>query len=291
MALFIVGGLLALFLFGNVIGSIFSVVTTPLYGVRSWFVESSGTVPLYFRERGELIGELKDLKNQIAGFIGRDLTLSKLVDENEKLRALLNVNAPDRIAAGVIARPPYVPYDALLVDRGRDDGLVEGGIVYHEEDRAIGFVAKTYEDMSLVTLFSSPGVKSTVYIIGPDIYTTAHGEGGGVMRVSVPQGIEISEGNIVVLPSLLSGIVGAIHTIESVAIKPEQNGYVVFETPIQSLQFVSVETKPLGEVTFEEAKEHVENMKKDLRIEVPAEVIVTTEFSTSTDEALTPDEE
>ncbi len=101
-----------------------------------------------------------------------------------------------------------------------------------------------------------------MYIFGPNIFSTAYGEGGGVIRLSVPQGIVIEEGNLVVLPSHDTGVLGSIDKIESVPTEPEQHAYLTFEIPMQSIRVVSVGTSPVVPMTYEKALEYVQSEAK-----------------------------
>ncbi len=279
----IVVALVVLYLFGGVLGMLFSYVTTPMYVLRSWFLESTATIPSYLRERNGLLSEIANLRQELAAHDGIDATLARMKKDNEELRSLLSVNDAPRIAAYVVARPPYLPYDAILIDRGLNDGIAEHAIVYHANDKAIGFVSKVFRTSSLVTLFSTPGAIATAYIIGPDIYTTAYGEGGGVMRISVPQGIPIHVDDVVVLPSLEVGILGVVKDVVSVSTQPEQHAYVVQDVPIQSLGEVAVSTRVFESITYEKAEAILKGQSyAALHIDVPEDVIVDAEFGTST---------
>lgn len=285
----IVAALVVLYLFGSTIGKLSAAVTWPVYVARSWLVESSASVPVYLRSRNELLRDMNALRERLSAQGGREAVFSRALHENSELRALLGVSNEERIIAGVTARPPYLPYDSLLIDRGVNDGVREGAIVYHAEDHAIGFISKAYAESALVTLFSTSGIEATAYIIGPDIYTTAYGEGGGVIRISVPQGILLSEGDTVIIPSLEMGIIGVISEIESVPTQPEQHASVVMDTPIQSLHLVGVSPRVMEQMSFEEAEALIHGGKYDaLRIDVPPEFMIeSTATSTATSTSAT----
>lgn len=282
--------LVVLYLAGNLLGSAVSLITAPIYGVRHWLAESSGTVPMYFRSRNELLQEIDMLKDRIVTLGGQDATTARLSAENAEYRALLSSKDPARIAAGVVARPPYIPYDVLLIDRGSAEGVKERAVVYYANDHAIGFVGRVFEHSALVTLFSTAGVETTVYVIGPNIFTTAYGEGGGVLRVSVPQGMPLQEGDTVIMPSLEAGILGQVRTTESVSTQPEQFGYVTLAAPLQSLRTVAVSGEVIAPISFEEAQQHVKGLDYSaLQIEIPAEYRVEMPlFPTTTSATGTP---
>ena len=259
----------------RLISGISSTVMVPVVAIEDWIRYSNTTLPVYFRERKSLLKDIQSLERQLAAKDGTSHTISQLQSDNLALRAHLTSTTTKRLAAGVIGRPTELPYDVFLIDQGKKDGVSELAPVFAGSDQAVGYIAKAYARTSVVVLVSSPDIKSTVYIYGPDIYTTAVGMGGGVLRVSVPQGIDLEEGNIVVMPTLGAGVYGEITFVESVSTQPEQYGFVTIGTPLSSLRYVSVGDVPLSVISFEEAKAVLEEVRTDiLEVPVPDEVLI-----------------
>ncbi len=286
----IIGIFLVLYTFGNILGVVSSYISAPIFSVKNWIAESSATVPTYFRSRNELLDEIDSLKQEIAFQSGTEATIKRISQENDTFRSLLSIQKNDRIAARVTARPPYLPYDALLLDRGSEDGVKVNAIVFSGRDQAIGIVVRVFSHSSLVTLFSTSGIETTIYILGPNIYTTSYGEGGGVIRVNVPQGIDLEVGNTVILPLLEASVLGVIDMVESVSTQPEQYGYIVFDIPIQSLQTVSISSRVLEKISFKTARMYVEEYEyQRLMVTVPEDFSIEIDTSSSTDEILESD--
>lgn len=280
-----------LYTLGDILGLASSYALKPLYSLQTFFSSSSATLPVYLRGRTELLNEMADLKEKLSAYSGSSATINRLIVDNEEIRALASVRDTKRIIAGVIARPPRVPYDTLILDSGTSDGIQEGAVVYQAGELAIGFVSRVFPEISLVTLFSSPGVETTVYVFGPDIFTTAYGEGGGVMRISVPQGILLKEGDVVILPSLESGSVGVINKVSSTPTQPEQSGYVVASIPMQSLRLVGVSSRVATPASFDEALKQVQQEKTEfLKIDIPKEFKPDAITATSTGSSTTPEQ-
>lgn len=274
---------LLLFLVPRAVSSVAALVITPVVQIEHWIAESSSALPSYIRSRNELLATEQDLQRKLADHAGAALSATLLAKENDALRELLSATTTSRIAAGVIGRPTQLPYDVFVIDRGTDDGVRLHAPVYAGKDQVIGFIAHAYAHTAVVTLVTTPGFESTVYIYGPNIYTTAVGRGSGSLRVSVPQGITLTEGDLVVIPSLGRGVYGRISVIDSVPSRPEQYGYVSIEEPLAGIQFVSVGAEPLTTISFEEAKEIVERVRTDvLSVPVPGDVLVDVESGTST---------
>ena len=252
-----------------------SLIMTPIVATENWLSKSTSAVPSFFRDRSNLIERRRELEQDILELQAAKEESRWLARENDELRRLLGGQADERIAAGIIGRPTELPYDVLILDQGSRDGVSENAAVYVGPNQAIGFVAAVYERTSVVALVSSPGFESTVYIYGPNIYTTAVGLGGGTLRVNVPQGILLAAGDLVVMPSFRGGLYGAISVVESAPTRPEQFGYLSMEVPLQSLRFVTVSKDALSPLGFEEAKEVVENVRLDLlSVPVPEGVLV-----------------
>lgn len=247
-----------------------------VYRTEYYMRTSSATVPVFLRSRIELLSEINALKDEVSAGKSSVATIAYLTRENDELRNLLSGTTSPRVAAAVIARPPYTPYDTLVIDRGSVDGIVQFAPVYYGGNMALGYVESVTAHTAHVVLFSSPGVKSTVYIFGSNIFTNAYGEGGGVIRVSVPQGIPLSVGEPVVLPSLNTGLIGIIDEVQSIPTEPEQHAYVTLSAPLQSIRAVGVATRPQELVSFEVAQMLVREASTTLfTIDVP-EVFDTT---------------
>jgi cell shape-determining protein MreC len=259
----------------KVLHVVFSVVVAPVNIVKTWAAESGRSLPLYLRNRTELVDEIHGLRQELATVGGDIFTLNTLVKENRNLRSLMGDDGEVRVLAGVIGRPGTLPYDTLMIDRGTDNGVLTGAPVYIGQNTVIGIVKYATNNSAVVELATTAGFEATVYIMGPDIYTNAVGMGGGQLRVGVPQGIELSEGDLVVLPSVTSGVYGEISVVQSEASRPEQYGFVSPHTPLSSIRLVSVGTTPIQSVSFEEAQTILTEIKSDLfTVPVPDTILV-----------------
>lgn len=254
-----------------------SLVMAPINGVKHWLAESSSSLPQYLRNRAELVEEIRVLNQQVADRGGDRFSVDMLIKENAELRSLLGEEGDQRILSGIIGRPNMLPYDMVMLDRGLTDGIVVGAPVYIGDRSVIGFVQSATEFTALVTLITTPGFTSTVFVLGPDIYTTAVGIGGGQLRVGVPQGVLVKEGDLVILPAVTSGVYGSITYIENSPTQPEQFAFVSPKIPIGSLRLVSVGKTPLLGTNFDTALENVEATLRDLfTVPVPPGFLATT---------------
>ncbi|MBI4086467.1 rod shape-determining protein MreC [Candidatus Kaiserbacteria bacterium] len=280
--LFACVGLGLLFSVRGGMAAVGGVIFSPIVSVRAWLWESGGAVPVYFRTRHSLDEQIIALEDELRRTADDAWQVRQLQAENEELSALLGFRKETYITAGVLSRPNQTPYDTFLIDRGMEDGIVENAIVY-VEDNAVGSVIRVYAHSALVLLVSAPGVHTTAYLTGPKIFVQGEGKGGGVLRLSVPQGIPLAEGDVALLPGAGRGAYGKVVHMESLSSNPEQYAYVTTSIPLSAVRFVHVAKEPASHISYEEALEAVTAAPTALfQVEVPPEAHVA---ATSTPEA------
>ncbi|MCB9810864.1 MAG: rod shape-determining protein MreC [Candidatus Nomurabacteria bacterium] len=236
-----------------------SVALYPFHVVTVWVKNSNGVFPTYLRSKAELVTELEELRAKDATETGTQLTIQRLLMENMQLRKLANVDTPNqRIVARVIAQPSTLVYDSLQIDQGSEAGLEVGMPVYSGLDSVLGIVSHVTPKYSFVELFTTSGFEATAYIIGPNVFADIQGVGGGVARVSLPQGVPMTVGNEVLLPALTSGVYGEIAWVENHPTQPEQYGYVVPPVAMNSIFYVSIDTNVVQPKTEVEIVDNIE---------------------------------
>lgn len=110
------------------------------------------------------------------------------------------------IIAGVIARPPESPYDALVVSAGGEDGVIVGMEAFGEGGVPLGLVSSVSHNFSRITLFSAPGMTVNGWVgranlpRQADAPLTITGAGAGAMNASAPRSANISAGDVVFAP-------------------------------------------------------------------------------------------
>jgi hypothetical protein len=224
----------------RVISFVSDVVVYPFHATAVWLDESSSLVPTFIRDRISLQEQIENLENELVEASRMDLTQQRLIEENTSLRNLLGIDVQERTAAAVIARPNELPYDFLQIDRGSSHGIEVGAPVFIGNDTVIGLVAYTASRYSFVELVTTPGFEASAFLTGPNVVVTMEGVGGGVARVRVPQGIALTTGNLVHLPSVEPGIFGRISHVENRPTQPEQYGYITPDVAMSGLHRVSV---------------------------------------------------
>ena len=266
-----------------------ALVVTPVVKTVHWFETSTASLPQYLRNRGELLQEITDLQNEISTMRADRYAVNRLEQENKELRQLLNDVGDNRVVAGVIGRPPELPYDVLLLDRGSDAGLVAGAPVYMGNQTVIGVVRSVTPTTAIVDLVTSPSFESLVYIMGVNIYANAVGTGSGYMVVGVPQGVPVAVDDMVIMPSVSPGVYGTITHIEAEPTRAQQLAYVTTDTTLNSLRLVTVATEPIAVPSVENIKGTVDSaLQTQLNFEIDRLPNATT-TATSTASTTVPD--
>lgn len=99
------------------------------------------------------------------------------------------------LLANVIGRPPQSPYDTLVIDVGRSDGVrLEAG-VWWPPGVYLGEVVELNQQSSVVELLTSPGVEHAARAAGLPLTTT--GRGGDAFYGEVPDEDPLSVGTTV----------------------------------------------------------------------------------------------
>ena len=275
------------FLLPGLISALGSVVAYPLHQLRIWWHESSYSLPVFIREKQDLLSEIHTLERQLSDLYSTNLSVRRLQEENQALRGLLNIESTDRIAARILARPNQLPYDVIQLDRGRVDGVVLHAPVFYGVDQVIGFISHVARDYAFVTLVTSPGKTATAYVVGPNIYTTTEGVGNGMLRVRVPQGVALEIGNLVILPAVSSGVFGEIVHVETAPTQPQRYGYVPLRTPLQGIRYVTVGAAPITPRSFSDVESEISELVANLfTVSVPDGLLITATGTATTSQPL-----
>jgi cell shape-determining protein MreC len=142
-------------------------------------------------------------------------------------------------------RPPGTPYDTLIIDAGKQDGIEQGALVSAGGNSYIGTVSDVYTSTSRVTLFSAPGSSHNVLVMlssraGTGIPVSLVGDGAGSMSARIPSATPVSVGDYVVVPGIAMAFAGTVSHVDKPAGDSFETLYVNLPVDLFSLQFVEV---------------------------------------------------
>jgi cell shape-determining protein MreC len=227
------------FLLRNILGNFMGTVGKPFVYLSTHISKPFTTITTYFRSKNSLQNE-----NQILKKTNSTLSLQLegykiLLDENNRLKKTLGIiDHEDFILGRVLSKPAQSPYDTILIDGGHDKKLVEGSLVYVEGIIPVGTIEKVFEKTSVVSLFSTSGVKTIVRLeeTGNDVELV--GRGGGNFELEFPRDASIVAGSHVYLPGYSKAHIATIGPIVSDARDPYQK--VLLTSPININELTEV---------------------------------------------------
>ncbi len=227
--------------------SLFTAIVRPFW--RLEFSIESGLL----KSPTALLNENEELLRQLAEAQVRLDTIGHIELENSELKSLLGresdinsangsttvtlsgvlKNSNQYILAAVLKRPPFSPYDELIIDIGKDHEISSSSLVYATGNVLIGRVVDVLNTTAKVKLFSSFGEKFEVIIGSNHVPATAIGRGGGQYEAQVSRDTVVNEGDFVLNSSLNNrpfGIVGAVlfdptQPFETILFAPPVNMY------------------------------------------------------------------
>ncbi|MFA6432438.1 MAG: rod shape-determining protein MreC [Candidatus Paceibacterota bacterium] len=196
------------------------------------------------KDNEELKFQLDSLKQNIASS-----TIGAILVENQELKAMFYraSTTPFKLAA-VLARPPFMPYDELIIDLGADDGISTTTRVYAPGNILIGRAVEVLSQTSKIALYSSPGERYNVLIGANHVPATAVGQGGGQYRADVPHGTALLVGDAVNDPSLSNGPLGVIVSLATDPADPFDTIIFTPQVNIYSLRWVMVDARPAAKL-------------------------------------------
>lgn len=162
----------------------FVALLTPLWKAGDAASASVGGVGIFFSDKHKLSATLDTLQNENAAMQAENVALKARVSDLTRLLGTRTESVPG-VLAGVLARPPVSPYDVLVVDRGTEDGVQSGVLVYGAGGVPLGSVAAATGRSSRVLLYSSPGKETAGWVGETRIPVTVVGEGSGALYTKV----------------------------------------------------------------------------------------------------------
>jgi cell shape-determining protein MreC len=216
------------------------------------FVRIASVIPgvsdmgMWIRNQQDLLAENKQLRLQVQDAEDALAVEAAILKENAALSALLGRKdaADNLLLAHVLSGPGNAPYDTMIVDAGSNLGVNVGDIVLAGPHTLLGSVINVYGTQAKIELYSSYG--STLHAVaGPDQHPIdIAGAGGGNFTASVPDTQGVIPGDLVLIPSLGSKVIGVVGSVERA--KDISLNNVLLQIPINifSLDRVYIITRP-----------------------------------------------
>lgn len=191
-----------------------------------------------FKSKNTLILENKFLITKNLALETKLLNYELIVQENKKLKEITNKNKSENFISGnIISWPPSSPYDTLVLDAGKKQGIENRDKVFYE-NVMIGEIYDVSENTSSAYLFSTNGTKIDA-ILNEKTPIVINGIGGGNFVSELSKDIDIKIGDIITTLGSSTGIIGVVEYIEVKTSDASQK--VFFRSPFNILEVRNVE--------------------------------------------------
>lgn len=180
-------------------------------------------------QAGSLKKENENLQSKIQELVGEKIKLQELGKENEVLREALKLGLEKDFQltlAKITGKDVF--QDSLLLDKGRDDGLVSGLPVITPQKVLLGKIGEVFPNFSKVILLSNKESVFDVKLGDKEIFGAAKGRGGNVISLElILREKEVEQGDIVTTAALGNIfpphlLVGQVQKAEKADVEPFQ---------------------------------------------------------------------
>ncbi|MEK7113892.1 MAG: rod shape-determining protein MreC, partial [Patescibacteria group bacterium] len=185
----------------------------------------------YFSFKRNLVLENENLKLRLYESEAKTTNYNSILNENLEIKEILSRKPENKemLLASVLSKSNHSPYDTIIIDAGETHGISKDQKVFAFGNIPIGRVSQVYARSALVTLYSSPGEKTGVYVplslpktnddtvedVAHNTFMEAIGRGGGNFEMILLRDFVLKEGTEIVLPGIVPFVLGKVKAIIS----------------------------------------------------------------------------
>ncbi len=173
-------------------------------------------LPKWFVARNTLITEIEKLNREVESLNLSVIDLAVLSYENRRLREELGIKPEESfVRAGVLARPPQIAFDTLVVDKGSKEGLKVGDLVLASNRLLAGTIIEVGENSSIVSLNSDSGNSFTAFSSRTGEALEVKGVGGGNLSAKTLLDFDIKVGDSLVVSGSSNYMIAIVGVVEA----------------------------------------------------------------------------
>lgn len=234
---------LIIFAFNRLVPELIPNLFSPLVRLGNYFYVNVFGLSNIFSSKDNLILENEKISSQISDLQIKLIDFDSIKKENERLHRELGLRPlANLISAKVMARPPEVPLDSLLIDKGSDDGLVEGDWVLVGERVLVGKLTKVYKNKATVVLNSFSGKLAYGYLERTNEPIEIKGVGGGSMQIRVPIDFDIALQDKVMVEGNRAYVLAVVKVVEEDQASGFKNILLALPTNVFDNKIVFIES-------------------------------------------------
>ncbi len=213
---------------------IFSFVALPLWRLENWTEDRLGQGISFFRSKKVLLDENQRLTYE----------LSQVKKENQELMVSISGEVSRKsisILANVLSGPNVPPYEGLIIDVSKIDGVSVGDRVIYGPNILLGEISQVFGNSSKVRLYSGSGIQTNVLIPSTEIWhAVANGYGGGNFSIELPSRISINKGMEVLIPGSESYVLGVVGYVKVDLSTASQKLLIKYPVNLKKIRVVHV---------------------------------------------------
>lgn len=223
-------------------GGSLNFISRPILKTGNWISQGFFNINFYFVTKKNLFRENNFLAEENLSLKLKMLDYGILEKENLELKNILNrtIKADEFVLGNILTKPNRSIYDTLILDIGKGDNVKTGQMVFAYGEIPIGKITEVYDKTSLVTLFSSPGIKTEGFINNINASVELLGRGGGNFETVIPLDLTIENGTTIYLPGFSSRVIAKV--IDTISSPSDPFKKIILNSPvnIESLKWVQI---------------------------------------------------
>ncbi|NCU28849.1 MAG: rod shape-determining protein MreC [Candidatus Moranbacteria bacterium] len=227
------------------LGGPVNIISRPLLLSGNWISQGFDNLGFYFNSKESLSKENDFLTEENFSLKARLENYEIIEKENLDLKQTLNrIKEPQNyILANILTKPNRSLYDSVILDIGKNHNVEIEDTAYAYGEIPIGRISEVYENSSLLTLFTSPGLKTEGFIDEVNASVELIGRGGGNFETVIPIDLILPNGTKVYIPGYDARVLARI--IETISSPSDPFKKVILNSPvnIESLKWVQVRIK------------------------------------------------
>lgn len=235
------------FFFPQFLTSTALLAAKPLWSVRDASTRGFSGFLNFFSFKSTLRKENENLREELFALRVRESEFNQMQTKYQDLKALLGDTASSTVRkttlARVLSKPPFTPYDSFVIDKGSDDGVLVGSVVYANDALVIGRISSVTSHVSFVTLFSSGGEEQEFSVSRTGVSVSVAGKGGGNFEMYVPKDFDIVIGDQLVELSSDTSVVAAVYAVDESSQNSFKKVYARVPKPIFQSKWVLIDTR------------------------------------------------
>ena len=234
--------------FPNTLFRIIYSVSLPFITTRDYIGNKLFSIESYFTSKSFLANDNASLRKDLQTANVALLSMQELEKQNQSLENMVgtkkssNVSISKTVFASVTTKPPFSPYDYLIINTGSNSGIEINNPVFADDGTPIGIIGAVYPSSSKVLLFSNGGEKLEVVIGDKKFEATAIGAGGGNFHVKIPTVDMPKKGDAVYIPQFAPQALGIIDNVYASPTDAFASVIFAFPENIFEISYVTVDT-------------------------------------------------